>query len=167
MKRSGKIAVFVLILHNFPVILRIVKRKEHFVAFDDFRKGGAKGILEEPGSAVFSTNFKKLRISCGMTQDDMAKLLNISRSCVANYEAEKRQPDQEMIRKIADYFHVSIDFLLGRSLIKMTVPDSDRMRKLQQLGNVLDAEDKLDLRNAEPRVKIALIEFYNYLSTTV
>lgn len=119
--------------------------------------------MEELESAVFSVNLKKLRMSRGMTQGDMAKVLNISRSCVANYESEKRQPDQAMIRRIADYFDVSIDFLLGRSSVKMTVTDSDKMLEIQQIGDFLDLGDKLDLRNAEPKVKLALIEFYSYL----
>lgn len=119
--------------------------------------------MEELESAVFSVNLKKLRMSRGMTQGDMAKVLNISRSCVANYESEKRQPDQAMIRRIADYFDVSIDFLLGRSSVKMTVTDSDKMMEIQQIGDFLDLGDKLDLRNAEPKVKLALIEFYSYL----
>ena len=114
--------------------------------------------MKELESTVFSANLRKLRMSRGMTQGELAKRFNISRSCIANYESEKRQPDHEMIRKIADYFDVSIDFLLGRSSVKMTVPDSDEMFKLQQIGNV-------DLSNAEPRVKIALIEFYSYLTT--
>lgn len=103
-------------------------------------------------------------MSRGMTQGDMAKVLNISRSCVANYESEKRQPDQAMIRRIADYFDVSIDFLLGRSSVKMTVTDSDKMLEIQQIGDFLDVGDKLDLRNAEPKVKLAVIEFYSYLN---
>ena len=119
--------------------------------------------MENLESAVFSVNLKKLRMSRGMTQGDMAKVLNISRSCVANYESEKRQPDQAMIRRIADYFDVSIDFLLGRSSVKMTVTDSDKMLEIQQIGDFLDVGDKLDLRNAEPKVKLALIEFYSYL----
>lgn len=119
--------------------------------------------MENLESAVFSVNLKKLRMSRGMTQGDMAKVLNISRSCVANYESEKRQPDQAMIRRIADYFDVSIDFLLGRSSVKMTVTDSDKMLEIQQIGDFLDLGDKLDLRNAEPKVKLALIEFYSYL----
>ena len=120
--------------------------------------------MENLESAVFSVNLKKLRMSRGMTQGDMAKVLNISRSCVANYESEKRQPDQAMIRRIADYFDVSIDFLLGRSSVKMTVTDSDKMLEIQQIGDFLDVGDKLDLRNAEPKVKLAVIEFYSYLN---
>lgn len=114
---------------------------------------------------VFSANLKKLRIAHGMTQGDMAKILNISRSCIANYESEKRQPDYGMLKIIADYFNVSIDFLVGRSDVKAAVSDSGETMRLRQLDSVLGSSDKLDLRNAEPRVKIALIEFYSYLNT--
>lgn len=121
--------------------------------------------MKELEKSVFSKNLKQLRTSRGMTQNSLAKILNISRSCIANYESEKRQPDHEMVKRIADYFNVSIDFLLGRSAVKMSVSSKDEMLKIQQVGDVLKLGDKLDLRNAEPKVKIALIEFFSYLNT--
>src|SRR5690554_1156572 len=49
------------------------------------------------------------------TQDDMAKLLGITRPAYTAYEAGRRNPDYETLQKIADYFNVSIDYLLGRT----------------------------------------------------
>ncbi|GEN36614.1 hypothetical protein ADA01nite_40740 [Aneurinibacillus danicus] len=49
-----------------------------------------------------------------MTQEETAKLLNISRGTYAHYEIDKRQPDFATLEKLADFFGVSIDYLLGR-----------------------------------------------------
>lgn len=55
----------------------------------------------------------KLRKNKGLTQEACAKKLGIPRSTYSNYEGGKREPDIETIRKIAVFFEVSTDYLLG------------------------------------------------------
>ncbi len=62
----------------------------------------------------FNKILKKLRASKSVTQDELAKALNISRSAIGMYEKGDREPDYETLEAIADYFNVSIDYLLGR-----------------------------------------------------
>lgn len=50
-----------------------------------------------------------------MTQTDLGSVLNTTQQTVNNYENGKRKPDQEMFEKIADFFGVSTDYLLGRT----------------------------------------------------
>ena len=50
-----------------------------------------------------------------MTQSDIADQLKYSRSQIANYEQGKREPDFHTLVTLADYFGVSIDYLLGRT----------------------------------------------------
>nr|WP_286887017.1 helix-turn-helix domain-containing protein [Aneurinibacillus sp. UBA3580] len=57
---------------------------------------------------------KQLRQQKRLTQEETAKLLNISRGTYAHYEIDKRQPDFVTLEKLADFFGVSIDYLLGR-----------------------------------------------------
>ena len=56
-----------------------------------------------------------LRKERRLTQSDLAKILNISQAAIGNYELGKREPDNGTISKLADLFHVSVDYLLGRS----------------------------------------------------
>ena len=62
----------------------------------------------------FSKEFKRLREERGLTQLDMAKILDVSRSTMGMYEQGKREPDFEMLEKIADFFNVNLDTLTGR-----------------------------------------------------
>lgn len=62
----------------------------------------------------FQNVFKELRISNGMTQTEIAEKLGISRSTIGMYETGAREPDFETLEKIADFFHVNVDYLLGR-----------------------------------------------------
>ena len=64
----------------------------------------------------FADNFKALRKDRKWSQLELAERLNISKSSVNMYERGEREPNSEMLIKIADLFDVSIDFLIGRSV---------------------------------------------------
>lgn len=55
-----------------------------------------------------------LRKEKALTQEQLARFLGISRSRLSLYEIGKREPDHHTLQKIADFFHVSLDYLLGR-----------------------------------------------------
>ncbi len=54
-----------------------------------------------------------LRNTKGLNQREFAKELGVSNGAVAMWETNKRQPDLEMLRKIAAFFNVSTDYILG------------------------------------------------------
>ncbi len=58
-------------------------------------------------------NLKKTREKKGLTQQQMADLLNIQRPTYTRYENMERQPDFELVKKIAEVLGTSIDYLLG------------------------------------------------------
>lgn len=60
----------------------------------------------------FSKTLRTLRKEMRLTQEQLASYLNISRSTIAGYETKLRQPDFETLQELADYFEVSIDFLI-------------------------------------------------------
>lgn len=66
--------------------------------------------------ASFGKRLKILRDKKGISQEDLAKLFNLSQSTIAYYEKDKKQPSQKTLTRLADYFGVSTDYLLGRSL---------------------------------------------------
>ena len=57
---------------------------------------------------------KSLREAKGITQSELSKALKISPSTVGMWEQGRREPDYEMLKRIADFFDVSADYLLGR-----------------------------------------------------
>jgi len=71
----------------------------------------------------FSQRLKLLRNINKTTQEDLAKYLGVGRATIAGYETKGTQPSFESLFKIADYFNVSIDYLLGRTDIKEPVDD--------------------------------------------
>lgn len=61
-------------------------------------------------------NLKKILAESGLTQQNVADDLGISPQAVNNYVHEKREPSIEMLIKLADYFNVSVDYLIGRDV---------------------------------------------------
>lgn len=59
-------------------------------------------------------NLKILRKQYNLKQIDMAKMFNISKSTYSTYETGACEPSIELLKKFADYFHCSIDYLVGR-----------------------------------------------------
>lgn len=59
---------------------------------------------------------KEIRTQLGITQDTVAAMLGVSRASYTNIENGKRDPDTATLIALADYFHVPIDFLVGREM---------------------------------------------------
>lgn len=69
----------------------------------------------------------ELRKKRNLSQAKLAKELGLVRSTICQYEKGNRQPDQETLIKIADFFNVSVDYLLGRTDIENpTFTDEER-----------------------------------------
>lgn len=56
---------------------------------------------------------KNLRLQNDKTQTDMAKILNVAKSTVSMYERNRREPSADMLKKYAQTFDVTLDYLLG------------------------------------------------------
>lgn len=61
---------------------------------------------------------KKLREEKQLKQEELAKILSISPSAIGMYERDAREPNDELTLKLAEYFDVSTDYLLGKSDIR-------------------------------------------------
>ena len=60
------------------------------------------------------SKIKELRNAKGLTQVQFANLFKVSSGTIAMWETDKRQPDGEKLSKLADFFGVTTDYLLGR-----------------------------------------------------
>ena len=66
----------------------------------------------------FGHILRELREEKDILQVELAKKLNITSQSLSQYELGKRMPDIEMIDRLANFFNVSVDYLLGRTDIK-------------------------------------------------
>lgn len=70
----------------------------------------------------FSRRLSQLRVSRGLTQGDLADALGMSRSAIGMYEQGRREPDFITADAFADYFGVSLSYLLGSTDDQGTYP---------------------------------------------
>ena len=61
----------------------------------------------------FSTRLKELRIAHGLKQSELAENLSVDQRTISNWECSMNEPNLEMVKKIARFFEVSTDYLLG------------------------------------------------------
>ena len=111
---------------------------------------------------LFGEILAELRQDKGLLQKDIAALINVSVSTISNYETGAHFPDINTVIVLADYFNISIDYLLGRTVFRMKFSDLNKslndnmdvaklMNKVlsydeKNIGSLLDFMSLLDLR---------------------
>ncbi|SDH48520.1 helix-turn-helix domain-containing protein [Desulfosporosinus hippei] len=87
---------------------------------------------------MLGKRLQQLRNKFELTQEELAKILCMSRSTYAQYEVDRRKPDYDTLQRIADYFKVSTDFLLGRTELSVIeeclVPN--RLKMIRELNEI-------------------------------
>ena len=61
----------------------------------------------------FGTRLRNLRIDAGLTQAELAEKLCLKKSIISAYERERRKPPEATLVKLANFFSVTTDWLLG------------------------------------------------------
>ena len=64
---------------------------------------------------MLNENIKRLRMARGLNQVEFARVMGVSKQCVSNWENDNVMPSIEMLIKIADFFNVTTDYILGRN----------------------------------------------------
>ena len=64
---------------------------------------------------IFSERLKTLRAEKGVRQSELAALIGVRNTAVSMMESGSRSPSVEVLCALADYFDVSLDYLVGRS----------------------------------------------------
>lgn len=118
---------------------------------------------------MFGDRLKSLRKNSGYTQKELGEKLNVSGRVIGYYESNERFPDKDTLTDIADFFKVSVDYLLGRTDIKNSssnkVNINNKEKDVEELleetmsqilnqdglmlnGEIVDDNDLMLLRNA-------------------
>ncbi len=61
----------------------------------------------------FGTRLKELRLAAGLSQEQLANRIHVSKAAISNYELYNRNPSPDILIKLAKIFHVTTDYLLG------------------------------------------------------
>lgn len=83
---------------------------------------------------------KQLRLNKGVLQKEVANYLGVDRTTYVKYERGDSEPNHDMLSKLADYFDVSIDYLLGREEKPSEINSDSLSQKIIETFNSLDDE---------------------------
>ena len=104
---------------------------------------------------MIGSRIKLLREELGLKQEELAKALSVSPSAIGMYERNLREPNNELTLKIADYFNVTVDYLLGKSEIRN--PEELKNVRFANAGGLdvdgLDEDDMLELQRQIDYIK--------------
>lgn len=112
---------------------------------------------------MLDKTIRGLRLENHITQEELAKKVGVSTSMIGMYETGARKPSYEVLLKIADYFRVTTDYLLGKTKQRVT------KEQLTEWDNKYNKDGKLskEVKSIENAERIALtldsipIEFTN------
>lgn len=92
----------------------------------------------------FPNVFKSLRIKNGLTQQQTANKLALSRSTIGMYESGEREPSFEILENIADLFDVDMNYLLGKKVNTVGTNQFAKMLKYYLNSNNKTQKDLVD-----------------------
>lgn len=72
---------------------------------------------------MLGDRLRELRNKKKLTQEELAEKIGVTRGTYAHYEINKRQPDYETLKKLSDYFNVSLDYLITGEDGQIPSPD--------------------------------------------
>ncbi len=106
----------------------------------------------------FSTRVKELREKSGLSMDQLATKLNVTKSRVNMWENNGTVPRMDVLVKLANYFNVTTDYLLGNDDTSNISHENSKLSSLQRnLGKLNEA----DLEKAEGMLKAVFMDIFN------
>lgn len=93
---------------------------------------------------------KELRLKNKLLQRNVAEVLNCSQAVYSRYENGEREMPKEYLSRLADFYSVSVDYLLGRDQQRETAFSSPKQQQIfSELGNLSEEQLEEVLRYAE------------------
>jgi len=95
--------------------------------------------------STLGERIKQLRIENEMTQEEFGKLFGVTKYAVSLYESNKSTPNDEIKKKIAEHFNVSLDWLMGISDVRNAyIPEEYKKKYKVTKRDLMQYEDFIE-----------------------
>ena len=115
--------------------------------------------LEKRRKCDILKNLKKLRLRKGLSQQRLADIIGVSQQSVNKYENHSIEPDMDTLISLANFFHTSVDYLVGHTDIDHIIEKVNHYDLNQDEARLLDGYRKLT--DAEKESIQLVIDNYN------
>lgn len=92
---------------------------------------------------------KDLREDADMKQAELAKIINVTQATLSDYEVEKTEPKKDVWIKLAEFFNVSVDYLMG----KTNNPSTDNFTEGMEEEDIKELEKYKELLKIKRQVE--------------
>ena len=99
-------------------------------------------------------NIKILRKEIGISQQALADAIGVSQQSVNKYENHNIEPDIETLKRIADYFKTSIDYIVGYSNLRNKIEVTYKYSLNDKERDLIDKFRKLKVRHQQTVMRI-------------
>lgn len=110
---------------------------------------------------MIGNRLKELREELKLLQKELADKLNLTQQTISLYESNKREPDFDILEKIADFFDISVDYLLGRTDIKHTISKATDNLEISESTEISSISD--DIKDLTPESQADLKKYIELL----
>ena len=86
------------------------------------------------GEEMLHERIKEEREKKNLSQSDLGKTIGVSQQTIGSWEVGRTSPDHELLSKLADFFAVTVDYLLGREVVTKDHPDPEIAKLLRDHG---------------------------------
>lgn len=90
-------------------------------------------------------NLAKLRKEKNLNQSELAQIFNVNQNTVSRWEKGTREPDMGTLIELAKYFDVSVDFLLGNTIVR--TPIATTAAHMYDSNYEYTPEEELEIKN--------------------
>ena len=106
---------------------------------------------------MFKDVLKNMRKKKGVTQEALAKALGVTSASIGNYEQGTRMPRNQILQKIANYFNVSVDYLLENEKILSSNSELYYSYSTQK-NKLIDLIESTDIPEEKIKLLINIVE---------
>lgn len=95
---------------------------------------------------TFGERFKNERQKKELTQEELARMFLLQKSSISRYENNKQMPETDLLKKIADFFGVSVDYLLAGdsdNLHSISKADKEMIEAFNDYSKLSDSSKKI------------------------
>lgn len=105
---------------------------------------------------MFGDRLKELRKECNLTQEEISELCQVAKQTISNWENNVTQPSFDIVKRLAQYFGVTTDYLLG--LNQNDINRIDKLNIALREAGIIDNNENLN----EEEIKLALDQARQY-----
>lgn len=98
---------------------------------------------------TFGKKLREARDAKGISQSELARLLNTNHSIIGKYERDEVKPTVDVVRRLADNLDTTVGFLLGESEDMNLLKDPSMLKRLNEINELPSKEKEALLLNVD------------------